>query len=171
MNAGLEDVRVLFEMLDKHTNHDPNIAKAQEATPVDATTKARLRVAALAEYTTLRAPDAAAINDLALRNYEEMRSGVQSPLYKVRKWMEESVNVWLPWLGWQTQYTRVSFENQRYSEVVNDVRRQGRILMTVLTAGFVGLSGLGVLGLVGRGYGSNWFGLSGRLGRYCSHKL
>ena len=134
MNAGLEDVRVLFDILDKHGIHDPGIPNR------DARTQAR--EAALDEYTSQRAPDAATINDLALRNYEEMRSGVQSPLYKMRKWMEETVNVWFPALGWRTQYTRISFENERYSQVEKAVRRQGRMLTGVVV-------GLGVLGLGG----------------------
>lgn len=157
MNAGLEDVRVLFDILDKYRVHDPNNS--------DSTTRSRAREEALNEYTTQRAPDAAAINDLALRNYEEMRSSVQSPLYKMRKWMEETVSVWLPSLGWQTQYTRVSFENQRYSEVEEAVRRQGKILMGVLTVATVGLGGLWALGLFRRGYGRSLGGLLNRLGR------
>ena len=139
MNAGLEDVRVLFQTLDKHGVYDSAVPyfSARDNT----------REVALDEYTAQRSPDAAAINDLALRNYEEMRSSVQSPLYKIRKWMEETVNVYLPSLGWRTQYTRVSFENQRYSEVEKAVQRQGRILMAVFGMGLLGLGGFGVLGL------------------------
>lgn len=111
MNAGLEDVRVLFERLDAH--------------PAD-------RAKALAEYSKQRTPDAAAINDLALRNYQEMASYVRSPLYRLRKWIEESITVHLPSLGWGTQYARVSFGNERYSEVVEAVQRQSRILLGVL---------------------------------------
>ena len=139
MNAGLEDVRVLFELLDNHGVYDSS-ADGQE-------TQDRARRAALDEYTAQRTPDAATINDLALRNYEEMRSGVQSPLYKIRKWMEETINIYLPSLGWRTQYTRVSFENERYSEVEKAVRRQSQILMGVLSLGIVGLGGLGAFGL------------------------
>lgn len=145
MNAGLEDVRVLFDILDKHDVYDTKTSRKAEV--------ASARQVALDEYTTQRAPDAAAINDLALRNYEEMRSSVQSPLYKMRKWMDETVSVWLPSLGWQTQYTKVSFENQRYSEVEKAVQKQGKTLMGVLTVATVGLGGLGAFALLGRGYG------------------
>ncbi|KAK4693142.1 kynurenine 3-monooxygenase, partial [Lecanoromycetidae sp. Uapishka_2] len=155
MNAGLEDVRVLFEILDKHRIHDP-------VTP-DRTTNVSARGIALEEYTAQRAPDAAAINDLALRNYEEMRSSVQSPLYKMRKWMEETVSIWFPSLGWQTQYTRVSFENQRYSEVEKAVQKQGKILMGVLTVATVGLGGLGALGLMKRGHARDFRAFLSRL--------
>jgi len=144
MNAGLEDVRVLFETLDKCGVYDPAVT--------DNAIRERRRQNALNEYTAKRTPDAAAINDLALRNYAEMRSGVQSPLYKVRKWMEETVNVYLPSLGWRTQYTRVSFENERYSEVEKAVQRQGRILMGVLALSVVGFGGAGAFGIMKRDY-------------------
>ena len=154
MNAGLEDVRVLFDILDAHGVYGsgaPDLAARDEA-----------RGAALDEYTSRRAPDAAAINDLALRNYEEMRAGVQSPLYKMRKWMEETVNVYLPSLGWRTQYTRVSFENQPYSEVERAVRRQGRILMGVVGLSFLGMGGLTAFGFARR---ENW----NSIGRWLGH--
>ena len=75
--------------------------------------------------------------------------------------MEETVNVYLPSLGWRTQYTRVSFENQRYSEVERAVQRQGRILMGVAGLSFLGLGGLTALGFARRdlwkGFG-RWLG-------------
>lgn len=111
MNAGLEDVRVLFQHLDAHPS----------------TTGGRTK--ALSEYSTERVPDAQAINDLALANYWEMHSGVRSPLTLVRKRVEEFLNDKVPWTGFATQYARVSFSNQRYSEVVETVARQGRILL------------------------------------------
>lgn len=133
MNAGLEDVRVLFDFFDKYGVYEPRLddANAQETA----------RHVALAEYTAQRTPDAAAINDLALRNYEEMRAGVQSPLYKTRKWIEDRIHLYMPSLGWNTQYSRVSFDNQRYSEVEKAVQRQGRILLGMLGICLVGLGG------------------------------
>ncbi|KAK5158014.1 kynurenine 3-monooxygenase, mitochondrial precursor [Recurvomyces mirabilis] len=110
MNAGLEDVRVLFEHLDtQHSTADG-------------------RALALNSYTKERVPDAHAINDLALANYWEMHAGVRSPLYLVRKKIEEFLNDKLPSTGFATQYSRVSFSNQRYSEVISTVARQGKIL-------------------------------------------
>ena len=133
MNAGLEDVRVLFNFLDKHGLYEPNIQNAKE--------RENIRAEALNNYTTYRTPDAAAINDLALRNYEEMRSGVQSRLYRTRKWVEENINLYVPGLGWKTQYSRVSFENERYSEVEKAVQMQGKILIGILGLGLIGLGG------------------------------
>ncbi|KAL2258600.1 hypothetical protein VTK26DRAFT_8049 [Humicola hyalothermophila] len=138
MNAGLEDVRILFDILDKH-------ARLDELSSVNATTSPSFsdasRARALAEYTAVRVPDAHAINDLALQNYVEMRAGVLSPLYRLRKWLEEALSKYVPSLGWQTKYARVSFGNQRYSEVVARSEYQGRMLVR----GFVGLLGVPVL--------------------------
>ncbi|EHL01825.1 putative Kynurenine 3-monooxygenase [Glarea lozoyensis 74030] len=69
MNAGLEDIRILFEILDKYPS----------------------RAEALAKYSEYRKEDAHVINDLALQNYVEMRASVVSPFYSARKWLEETV--------------------------------------------------------------------------------
>ncbi|KFX94915.1 hypothetical protein O988_06083 [Pseudogymnoascus sp. VKM F-3808] len=107
MNAGLEDVRVLFGLLPR-----------SRPTPES-----------LDRYTALRAPDAAAISALALANYVEMREGVVSPIYKLRKRLEEALSQYFPSLGWATQYSRVSFGNMRYSEVVEASRHQGNVIL------------------------------------------
>ena len=110
MNAGLEDIRILFEFFDKHTS----------------------RIEALAKYSEYRKEDAHVINDLALQNYVEMRASVVSPFYSARKWLEESLSVHVPSLGWQTKYSRVSFGNERYSEVIRKSERQGKIIFRSL---------------------------------------
>ena len=66
------------------------------------------------------------------------------------------MNKYLPGLGWETQYARVSFENERYSEVVEKVERQGRVLM--------GWMGLGAVGMLGLGVWRGWRVLSGKGG-------
>lgn len=137
MNAGLEDVNVLFSILDSH------IPASSSSTYLGAPTRAH----ALSAYSTYRQPDAHAINDLALQNYTEMRASVISPLYKARKFLEESLSVWLPTLGWKTKYSRVSFGNERYADVVSSDERQGRLLMSLvggLGVGAVGMLGVGV---------------------------
>lgn len=118
MNAGLEDVRTLFEFLDKYP--------------------AEQRARALEEYTAHRVPDAHSINDLALQNYTEMRASVLSPTYRLRKFLEESLSKYLPSLGWTTKYSRVSFSNERYSEVIAKSEYQGKMLMR----GFYGAVGV-----------------------------
>lgn len=111
MNAGLEDVRVLFSHLDAHANDSEGRGEALKA------------------YSAMRVPDAHTINDLALANYWEMHAGVRSPTYLVRKKVEEFLSDKVPWTGFSTQYSRVSFSNQRYSEVRREVARQGSILL------------------------------------------
>lgn len=156
MNAGLEDVRVLFNFLDAHgvypnnTNTPSHSPPCLKPSPGNTSTPL---ASALTSYTTHRTPDAHTINSLALLNYIEMSSSVQSPLYKLRKLIEESVEVWCPWLGWRTQYERVSFGNERYSVVRREVGRQGRILWGGIAMGTVGMvAGVGVLGLWWRGF-------------------
>ena len=147
MNAGLEDVLTLFTTLDDAGVYDP-------ASPLPLPTtlsRTERREKALETYTMQRTPDAHTINDLAMGNYREMAGDVTSVVYKLRKWLEERLSVWVPGLGWRTQYSRVSFENQRYGDVVREVRGQGRVLGWVLGGGVFGV--LGVMGLVlGRGF-------------------
>ncbi|KAK0118469.1 kynurenine 3-monooxygenase, mitochondrial precursor [Cadophora gregata] len=139
MNAGLEDVFVLFSILDSHSPSPSSLVSTYSLGH------------ALATYSTHRRPDAHAINDLALQNYTEMRASVISPLYKARKYLEEHLSIWLPGLGWRTKYSRVSFGNERYREVVRSDERQGRLLMSLLgglsVGGLGGLIGLGIWGL------------------------
>jgi kynurenine 3-monooxygenase len=120
MNAGLEDVRVLFDFLDKYPNDQ---AKA------------------LSEYSKQREPDAQTINDLALGNYREMASDVKKPLYLLRKWIEEKLYLYIPSARWATQYSRVTFSNMRYSEVQAAARHQAKILN-----GVVGMTALTLVG-------------------------
>lgn len=156
MNSGLEDVRVLFNLLESNGLYDDDDL-LQESNSSNNNTDGYLapvrelrREHALAAYTQHRTPDAAAINDLSLRNYHEMRSAVQSPLYLARKWIEERVDLYFPSLGWRTQYSRVSFGNERYSDVEIAVRRQSKVLMRVFYGvfGLTGLGGLIVLGIL-----------------------
>ncbi|TPX15318.1 uncharacterized protein E0L32_004595 [Thyridium curvatum] len=140
MNAGFEDVRILFSILDKHSLKESN-APDDSSEADKAVFAADQRALALAEYTAQRVPDAHAINELALQNYVEMRSSVLSPTYKLRKYLEEMLSVHLPQLGWQTKYARVSFGNERYSEVVRKSDEQGRILV----GGFIGAVGVPVV--------------------------
>lgn len=129
MNAGLEDVRVLFSHLDAHPPTPAGRAEALDA------------------YSTQRTPDASAICDLALRNYQEMRADVTSPIYRLRKWVEEKLSVWAPGLGFATQYSRVSFGNQRYSEVEGLSQKQKALLAW-------GMGGVVGLLAAGAGYGA-----------------
>lgn len=133
LNAGLEDIRVLFECLDKHGSYN------LDASP-DARREARAK--AFQAYTDQRCADTHAINDLSKQNYLEMRWGVKTPLYKLRKSVEEALDRYVPSLGWQTQYSRVSFSNQRYSDVIRSARWQGRILALGLATTLISTVGV-----------------------------
>lgn len=137
LNAGLEDVRILFEHMDRHGVYDVSAPPQNTAAS---------RQAAFESYTAHRTADTYAINDLSKQNYLEMRSGVKNPLYKVRKSIEETLDRYVPRLGWKTQYSRVSFSNQRYSEVVRAVRRQSVFLGVCF--GSIVASGLGTVAVV-----------------------
>ncbi|KAL2813539.1 hypothetical protein BJX63DRAFT_215138 [Aspergillus granulosus] len=128
LNAGLEDIQVLFSALDKHGVYNTEANKAS---------RALARQLAFQEYTDNRTADAHAINDLSRQNYVEMRWGVKQPLYRLRKYIEEALYHYVPGLGWQTQYTRVSFSNQRYSEIIAVNQRQGRIMGAVFGSALV----------------------------------
>ena len=132
MNAGMEDVRILFSIFDKHACFD------ETNDPTDESSKSSdgrtTRSNALYEYSNVRAPDAYAINELALQNYVEMRSSVLSARYRLRKYLEEFMSVHFPSFGWNTKYSRVSFSNERYSDVVRRSEHQGRALVRAFLA-------------------------------------
>ncbi|KAJ8120601.1 hypothetical protein O1611_g10326 [Lasiodiplodia mahajangana] len=142
MNAGLEDVRILFSIIDKHATGE--IQNLGDHGVDDAAFR---RALALKEYSETRAVDAHAINDLALQNYVEMRASVLSPIYRLRKFLEEFLSVHVPSLGWHTQYSRVSFGNERYSEIVAKSKYQGKVLTRGLLALLVSPVLVGSLGV------------------------
>ncbi|MCJ1319224.1 kynurenine 3-monooxygenase, mitochondrial precursor [Xylographa vitiligo] len=193
MNAGLEDVRVLFDFLDAHgvyptqapssppssqrsfsTDTDsatgtpppmpsPSLSSTPSQ-PVSQISPSSNLATALAAYTAYRTPDAHTINDLALHNYLEMRSSVTSPLYLFRKHVEELLYKYFPRLGWSTQYSRVSFGNQRYSAVKERSEWQGTLLRGVVLG--VGLiTGVGAVGVGFRRRETIWKGVRGVVGR------
>jgi kynurenine 3-monooxygenase len=156
MNAGFEDVFVLFSFLDSYSQ--------SSTSPSTSISPSESRAKALSAYSGQRTEDAHAINDLALQNYKEMRADVISPSYLARKWLEEKISVWIPSLGWKTKYSRVSFGNERYSDVIRRSERQGRLLVMGLlgfVAGPVVVGGLVWWGRwrgLGRGVGlSRWW--------------
>ncbi|KAL4942040.1 hypothetical protein BDV06DRAFT_222539 [Aspergillus oleicola] len=140
LNAGLEDIQVLFECLDKNGVYNSTCTKEPQS-------RSQARALAFQEYTQTRTPDTHAINDLSRENYVEMRWGVKRPLYRARKAIEEALYHYAPRLGWQTQYTRVSFSKQRYSEIVDRNRWQGVVLGGLMGgSALLSVAALGVLG-------------------------
>ncbi|OAX82092.1 hypothetical protein ACJ72_03554 [Emergomyces africanus] len=171
LNAGLEDVRILFDFLDEFgvykRSPSPSPSPSQESQKEKVNNTGAARAMALAAYTKHRIPDAHAINNLSHRNYMEMRWGVTTPLYLLRKSVEEMLDRRLPILGWSTQYSRVSFSNQSYSEIERKAKRQGMILthaLTVILASVIGVGGF-------LGWKGTWLARLGRLVRDLGQRI
>ncbi|XP_041353665.1 kynurenine 3-monooxygenase-like [Gigantopelta aegis] len=109
MNAGMEDCIVLDDMLNQYN---------------DDFTKA------LPAFTEMRNIDAKAICDLAMYNYIEMRQGVNSRLFILRKKLDNLLyalfpNTWIP------LYTMVSFTRIRYQQCILNRQWQDQFLKRV----------------------------------------
>jgi len=111
MNCGFEDCLVFHSILDKHPN---NVEEA------------------LTEYSKTRNPDAEAIIDLAMYNYIEMRSHVNSPLFALRKKLDGLLNMLFP-NYWIPLYTMTTFTRIPYHEVIEKSKRQDEIVKRVFT--------------------------------------
>jgi len=105
MNAGFEDCRILFELFLK-TSHQKQFTSD-----------------IIESFSSIRYNDAAAICDLAMYNYIEMRSNVIDPRYIIRKRVEGILHKWFP-SRFIPLYTMVSFSNIPYSEVIQKWNRQ-----------------------------------------------
>lgn len=139
MNAGMEDVRVLYDIIDKYC---PPLHKSRHSFTDHG--RRENRALALLEYSSIRRKDVHVINDLAMGNYQEMRSDVTSRIYLFRKMVEERLSIWFPGSGFSTQYARVCFSNERYSDVLRNVHWQHAVLNgvgVVVLAAAVGSAG------------------------------
>ncbi|KAF3396245.1 Kynurenine 3-monooxygenase [Penicillium rolfsii] len=126
LNSGLEDVRILFETFDEYGLYNERFVSQND--------RETIRRRSLTAYTEYRKPDAYAIHDMSHQNYDEMRLHVNSMFYVWRKSIEEKLDRYAPFLGWATQYSRVSFTCMRYSSVRDAAARQGAILSIFLAA-------------------------------------
>jgi len=174
LNCGLEDVRVL-DILLREENVDSRTAKSN--TGVEGIGDLRL-ANALNRYSVGRHEDLVAICDLAMDNFVEMRHSVTTPLYLVRKKLDD-ILYWLsptrhasvatlgPLLshvlfspgepsGWIPLYTMVTFRPDiSYATAKKKAERQSRLMSTF---GWAGASLLGITSL-----GITWIALSHRL--------
>lgn len=124
MNAAFEDCSVLMECL-------------RALGPGEA---------AFARYETLRKPNTDALADLALRNFEEMRSHVTSPMFKARKRIESALHRAFP-ERFLPLYSMVTFSRIPYAEAVEKARRQDMLVNGLAAAGVAGAAGLLMAGL------------------------
>ncbi|XP_071797814.1 kynurenine 3-monooxygenase-like isoform X2 [Asterias amurensis] len=110
MNCGFEDCVVLEELLEKYNN---DFAKVLPA------------------FSEHRAPDAQAMCDLAMYNYVEMRSLVNSRWFLLKKKVDKFLN-WLMPKKYIPLYTMVTFSRIRYHSVIQQWKRQDKFVEKAL---------------------------------------
>ena len=131
MNCGFEDCLKLHEILDLHPN---DLAKG------------------LSEYSRTRNPDLEAIIDLAMYNYLEMRKHVNSPLFALRRKLDNLLHRIMP-RYWIPLYTMTTFTLIPYKEVTNQRKKQDLIMKCASSStGILSLltAILGVYALLGK---------------------
>jgi kynurenine 3-monooxygenase len=116
MNLGMESARVLDRYLREYPD---DVGRA------------------FARFEADRLPDAEAIADMAIDNYEEMRAGVVDPGYLIRRELALELERRYPEKV-AARYGMVMFTTMRYAEVRKRARRQNDIL-TELTGGVTSL--------------------------------
>jgi kynurenine 3-monooxygenase len=110
MNAGFEDCRVMFELMEKHQEDWPAVFE---------------------EYSRLRKPDGDALQDLSLDNYLVMRDYVADPSFILRKKIEAKFSEKYP-ERWMPLYSQVTFSNIRYSEAYQQGQLQNAIMDEIM---------------------------------------
>jgi kynurenine 3-monooxygenase len=110
MNAGFEDCRVLYELMEKHQEDWPRVFE---------------------EYSIVRKPDGDALQDLSLDNYLVMRDYVADPSFILRKKIEAKFSELYP-ERWMPLYSQVTFSNIRYSEAYRQGQVQNGIMDEVM---------------------------------------
>jgi len=111
MNAGFEDCRILNDLLNKHQDNWEVV---------------------LAEFQTLRKPDADAIAQLALDNFIEMRDLVADADFLLRKKIESKLYELFP-DKWIPLYPMVTFmDAMRYSDALRIGQKQKQIMDVVM---------------------------------------
>ncbi|WVQ85327.1 kynurenine 3-monooxygenase [Cryptococcus sp. DSM 104549] len=170
LNCGLEDVRVLNSILEKHNITPTTTLPLGETDP-------QLELA-LKAYSVERQADLKAICELALQNYTEMRSHVLSPLHHLRRHLDTLLTTLFPSShspsspsrpslsltdpfptkrvkGWISLYEMVTFRpDVGYAEALRKEQWQKDVMGWAGWAG--GLLGLGAVGVVGVGLARRW---------------
>jgi kynurenine 3-monooxygenase len=140
LNCGLEDVRIMFELMDKH------LEGSKEGRELVNSTDAHLNEArerAFDEYSATRYLDLVAISQLALDNYQEMSSKVVSSTFLLRKKLDTLLSTHLPDHWWDSLYSLVTFSNIGYHKAQQRENRQKHILNII---GFTSLATLSIGG-------------------------
>jgi kynurenine 3-monooxygenase len=104
----------------------------------------RDRAAAFDDYEAERRPNADAIADLALANFQEMRDQVASPLFRLEKRGEVLLHRLFPrWF--LPLYTMISFTLIPYAEARDRARRQKTVIRVILGVAAASLAVVAVL--------------------------
>ncbi|XP_039290511.1 kynurenine 3-monooxygenase isoform X2 [Nilaparvata lugens] len=106
MNAGFEDCLILDQLFDQYSTNTDTI---------------------LEEFSKRRCDDAAAICDLAMYNYIEMRDLVNKRSFLMRKKLDNILFKFFPSL-WIPLYNSVTFSSMRYSHCINNKKWQDKAL-------------------------------------------
>lgn len=112
MNCGLEDCRVLDELLDKHEN---NLKDCFE------------------EYSRIRKPDGDGVQDLSMHNFIVMRDKTADPKFLLQKKIEQKFAQLHP-DKWNPLYSMVSFTNISYAKVWEIGMKQEKLMQNIMTS-------------------------------------
>ncbi|MBC6612953.1 FAD-dependent monooxygenase [Hymenobacter sp. BT507] len=110
MNAGFEDCTVLDQLLTEFES-DWNTV--------------------FAEFERRRKPDADAMADLAVYNFQEMRDRVADPRFLLQKKIESKISAQYP-DQWLPLYSQVTFSHTPYAEALANGTRQERIMQRLM---------------------------------------
>ena len=106
MNAGFEDCSVLNSLLTQYGSDWHAVFQL---------------------FQTQRKPDADAMADLAIYNFEEMRDRVADPRFLLQKKIESKISAQYPG-QWLPLYSQVTFSHTPYAEALANGRRQEQIM-------------------------------------------
>jgi kynurenine 3-monooxygenase len=110
MNAGFEDCSVLNDLLDQYGDDWQTV---------------------FTEFERQRKPNADAMANLAVYNFEEMRDRVADPRFLLRKKIESKISAQYP-DQWVPLYTQVTFSHTPYAEAWANGQRQDQIMQRLM---------------------------------------
>ncbi|RZJ29548.1 MAG: FAD-dependent monooxygenase [Flavobacterium sp.] len=110
MNAGFEDITVLYDLMQKHGDNWQEI---------------------FTKYQQSRKPNTDAIAELSYRNFMEMSSSTADEKFLLQKKIEKKFSATHP-EKWQPLYSRVTFSHRPYSEALAIGDKQNEIMEEVM---------------------------------------
>lgn len=134
MNVGMEDVRILFSLLDKHTQargKDEGRDKGDQSgayKPLAEALSEEQRANALAEYSATRWQEEHGLNKIAMQNNLAVQNSLAmrtspSTVSTFRKALEAFLQVHFPSLRWLANFSRVVFNNKPHKERIRASNR------------------------------------------------